>query len=1095
MRALLRNVFWVVWLALLLPSFAWAQTGTIEGTVSDGEDGGPLPGATVQVVGTNMGTATDPEGAFTLDGVETGRQQLRVSFVGYQMAERSLRVRDGETTTVSITLRPQRAEMDEVVVTAMGQKRTARAVATSVQQVSGADLAQVEDDNFLSSLQGRVAGATISSSSTMGGSTNINIRGISSISGNNQPLIVIDGIVIDNNTNRSAGRQGEGLGGIDFGNAAQSINPNEVQSISVLKGPSAAALYGSRGANGVIEITTKDGRGEDGIGVSFSSSVRGTRAYEFMDYQNSYGGGAPNPFQTVSGGFQIADSEDELVADFATDESWGPPLDGRQVRQWYSFDDVNNLEGDATAWEAHPDNVRNFLNTGTTFENNLALSKGAEDYSYRLSLVSQNTNGVMPNSSLDRYQFNLNAAADLTDRLTVTGVARYSYEQATGRTGTGYFCQVDGCTPGTNPFAQFNTFGQRQYDLGEDSFMRDYERPNGQQRGWNFLGVEGARNGTFNFTDNPYVARYENVPNDDTQRLFGKVDLAYEFTDAFSSSFMVTNDNYTERRGARVTEISVEDPARFREDVFEVQEINSELRLNYTQQINEDFELTSFAAGRVRWETFDYIQQQTSNGLSAPGVFNIENSVGRPAIVDSLAEKQVYSVYGSANVGYRDFVFLEATLRNDWSSSLPADNNSYLYPSISANIIFTELAIFENQDVLSFGKLRASWAQVGDDTRAYQLASTFPVNTPFAGQPLQEINRDSNNPALEPERKTGVEVGTDLRFLNERVNLSATVYRETTRDQIVRVDVSPTSGVNTALVNAGSIRNEGVETQLRVTPVLTQDLQWNVTVNWATNRNEVIELTDGVSSLTLGSAPFGPDIVARVGEPYGAMEGPALVRDANGDIVFDRQGNPQVTSDTRVIGNYLPDWTGGIGTTLNYKRLTVSALINGQQGGNVWSLSNLFGLFSGLTEETVANRQRETGVIPDGVVLPDGVSNENAGETEGIPFAEADGAPDRIAAPSFWKSFFGADDAFVYDATYWKLQEVALSYRIPQQWLGQVPVQRAQVTLTGSNLLTLYKEAPNIDPSVTLGAGNVQGIEAAQIPPRRTIGFRVNLQF
>jgi len=1077
---------------LAAPGTVLAQeTGTVAGTVVDSTTSETLPGVNVVVQGQNVGAATGSDGRFRIQNVPTGEQTILFTFVGYQDKTRTVQVQENSTSTIRVQLPSEAVGLQDVVVTALGVEREERAVATSVQEVGGADLAETDNENFINSLKGKVAGASIRSGNTMGGSSNIVLRGYSSLEGDNQPLIVVDGVVMNNRRGTDSGSQNQGFGGFDYGNAASSINPNNVESVSVLKGPSAAALYGSRGANGVIQITTKDGsRGEDELGVSFSSEVSFTDAYHFMDYQNQYGAGSSSAFRTLDGDFRIDESlkEDPYIPQYAVDESWGPALDGRPARHWYSWDDVNGLEGESTPWSPQPGAVEDFLETGLTYNNNLALSNSSEDYNYRLSLNTRNTEGVMPNSELNRYQVQFNGSADMSENLSATAVARYSSRNAKGRVGTGYGFEE-------NPFAAFNTFTQRQLDYGSDSYMRDYQRPNGQQRGWNYLGVTGAQNPTtFNFTDNPYVGRYENFQTDDRQRIFGKAQIDYEINEELSASYNVTTDHYTERRGDRLAELSTEDPPGYDEGLLEVQEIGSELRANYEIELTDNFDLSSFAAGKVRYETFEDNSASTSNGLSAPGVFTVENSVGRPNVTDYFEEKLVYSAYGSVNVGYNNLAYLEATLRNDWSSTLPEDDNSYIYPSVSGNFIFTQLEALQDQDIISFGKIRASWARVGSDTSPYQLGTTFPVNTPFQGQPLQQVQRSSNNPQLQPEITTGIEIGGNLEFFNDRASLNATWYRDVTRDQILQIDVSRASGFNSALVNAGEISNRGLEASLTVTPVLTEDFQWDVTTNFNKNVNKVEELAEGISTYTIaGATIFGPDIQAREGGEYGAMVGQALLRDQDGDVVYTEGGVPRTTSDTRTLGNFQPDWTGGISTTFSYKGLTLSALVDGQMGGDVYSVSNLFGPYSGLTQASVANNQRETGVIPDGVVLPEGTSPGNASEVDGIPFGEAVG---RIPAPTYWKNWFsGRMEGYMYDATYAKLQEVSVSYTLPQQWFSTTPLQRANVGLSGNNLMFLYREAPNIDPSVTLGAGNIQGIEAGQIPTQRTISFRVNLTF
>lgn len=1083
---------------LAVPATAFAQgTGTVAGTVLDSTTTETLPGVNVVIRDLNVGSATGPNGKFRITGVPSGEHTLVASFVGYSTKRIPVTVQAGGTINVKIRMAPQAVGLEDVVVTALGQERSERSVSTSIQQVDGGDLAEVDEGNFISSLEGRVSGVDIRTSSTMGGSSDIKIRGISSLTGNNQPLIVVDGVPIDNSTNQASQFQSQGFGGFDFGNAARNINPENIKSVSVLKGPSAAALYGSRGANGVIQITTKDGSGEEGIGVSYTTSARFSQPYELMDYQNEYGGGAEgNPFTTVQGNtFQLDGEGDQLVADMATDESWGPPLDGRQVRQWYSFDDVNGLLGQTTPWQAHPDNIENYLSgDGTEFSNSIALSQAATGYNYRLGLNWKNEASVFPNSGRDNYRFQFNGSTDLGEKITATATATYNYIETRGRVSTGYFCQNATCAPGTNPFAQFNTFGQRQWDLGPDSPMRDFRRPSGSSRGWNYLGVQGAQQDppVYNFTDNPYIHRFANVNSDDQQRIYGKAEVSYDFLPNLQATWKVTSDYRTEQRDFRVAKLA-QPQDRFRRGTIEAQEINTELKVDYNRDLTEAISLQSFLAGRIRWETFEFEQRETTQGLAAPGLFNIENSVGRPNLTQNFRQQQVNSLYGDVTLGYNDFVYLTGTLRNDWASTLPADDNSFIYPSVQTSFIFTDLGPFQEQEFLSYGKVRASWAKVGNSAPPYQLQPVFPVNTPFEGQPLQQVERSAPNPNLTREITTGFEVGVDLRFFQERLNLSATFYDESTKDQILQSDISPTSGFNAASINAGEITNTGVEASVTGTPVLTQDFQWDVTVNWATNENEVVELAEGINTFVIGGAPFGPDIVAREGEPYGQFLGTSFVRDKSGDIVYSQFGTPRSNSTPQILGGFQADWTGGVSSTLSYKGFTVSALVDGQMGGKVWSLSNAFGTFSGLIESTTEGTVRETGLIPGGVVLPN-TSNEDASTVEGTPYSEAVGTP--VNASTFWKTMFPAyGEAFLFDATHLKLREIAVSYRLPQQWLSQVPIQAATVSVTGRNLATLYKEVPNIDPSLTLSAGNIQGVEAGQIPPRRTYGFKINLQF
>lgn len=487
---------------LLCTGTALAQnTGTIEGQLTDQKSGEPLISANIFIQSINKGAATDADGNFTLNNIPYGMYDLRISYIGYKTETIRVTV-DQETVTVNEALAQDIATLDDVVVTALGVERQARSLGYSVQEVEGEELNTTQETNFVSTLTGKVAGANISNSNALGGSSRIVLRGAKSVTGNNEPLFVVDGVPLDNSNFSDAG-QATGGGGYDYGNAASVINPNDVKSVSVLKGPSAAALYGARAANGVIQITTKNGSANQGrIGVTLNSGTTMRQVYGLPDYQNQYGGGANAPFSVNNQG--------QFVADFATDESWGPRLDGRMVRQWYSFDNVNGLLDQTTPWVANPGNVEDFFDTGVSFNNNLSLANGGDNYSYRLSLSNITESGIYPESELDRNQVGFNGSLQLTEKLNTSVSVNYSNSEATGRPGTGYDNQ--------NVFLQFNHFGQRQLDLSEGNRLQDIFRPDGSQRAWNWNDPVA---GSIRFTDNPYWVRRQNFQNDDTQRLYG----------------------------------------------------------------------------------------------------------------------------------------------------------------------------------------------------------------------------------------------------------------------------------------------------------------------------------------------------------------------------------------------------------------------------------------------------------------------------------------------------------------------------------------------------------------------------------------------
>jgi TonB-linked SusC/RagA family outer membrane protein len=1066
---MLRTAFFTVFIFALLGAgnAAWAQDGNITGTVLDSETEETVPGANVVIDELQQGTATDAQGAFELSGIAPGDYTLTVSYLGYQSTSTSVTVEAGETTDVEIMITPSAVQLGDVVVTALGIERDERSLGYAVQEVSGEELAGTAETNFVSNLQGRIAGADISTSNSMGGSARIVLRGARSVSGNNQPLIVIDGTPLDNSSFTSAGQAGGG-GGYDYGNAAQMINPDNVESVSILKGPNAAALYGSRAANGVIEITTKSGESiADGvIGVDIRTSASTKQVYGLPDYQNTYGGGSWRPFSMNDQG--------QYIVDFGTDQSWGPRLDGRPVRQWYSYDDVNGLLGETTPWEANPNNVEDYFNTGTVFNTSVAFSQGGENFNYRASVKNVMEEGVYPNSSLDRSSVSFNGSLDLSEKLSTNLQATYTNTQGQGRPGTGY--------DGRNVFQQFNHFGQRQLDLGENSYMRDYERPDGSQRGWNWTGgEEGARAGDLIYFDNPYWTQFNNFQEDENDRIFGGVGLSYDVNDDLQLSTSARTDLYTDRRQERVAVGStIQD--QYREEIRQVREINARVQADYSTQLTDQFSLDAYAGSDYRYNSYDLSIGNTQGGLSLPGVYTLENSISRPAVTDFFEERKLIGAYGNVTFGYNDLVYVDGSLRNDWSSTLPEGENSYLYPSVKGSFIFSDLSTFDNVNFLSNGKVRLGWAQVGNDTDPYQLRPAYDLDVPFRGNPVQSVPGQLNNPNLKPEITTSVEAGLELGLFEDRLALDLAVYRDVSRDQILGVEVSRASGYQSLLVNAGEIENQGVELALNGTPIVNDDMRWDITVNWATNSNEVIELDEslGLESYTIGGTPFGPDVVARVGEPYGTLFGVGYQYDDEGNIILNSSGIPE-TSAPKSLGSYTPDWTAGLQTSFSYKSIDVSASLNGQKGGNIYSVTNMFGMYSGLVEETVEGDVREVGFVPDGVYEND------AGE-----LVEWTGRVDPNAFSI--SGFFGNNEANTFDATHIKLQSVSVRYTLPEMWFNRTPIRTLSVAVQGTNLATLYKKTPHFDPATALSATNLQGVEAGQIPPQRTYGISLNMQ-
>jgi len=1046
---------------------AFAQ-GTVTGTVVDATNSETLPGVNVVVEDLGVGGATDSEGQFRITDVPAGSYTLSATYVGYQESTRSIEVQDGETTTVRIQLQRSAVELQDVVVTALGIEREERSLGYAVEQVSGADLEQAGETNFLSTLTGKSAGTTVSTSSQMGGSANINIRGASSIAGDNQPLVVVDGVPLDNSTFNSSG-QASGSGGYDYGNAASMINPSNVKSVSVLKGASASALYGSRASNGVILVTTKDGGERDeGIGVSFETGVTVGQLYNYPNYQNKYGGGSSSNFQMIDG---------QLRADYGTDQSWGPRLDGRMVREWFSFDDVNGKEGELTPWDAHPNNVQNFFRNSLTSNTNLGFSQAGEGYNYRLTLNDKRQQGSSPKSNLERQTFGFNGQLDMSEKLSASANARFVNEDVRGRPGSGY-------SNANGPWLQFNHFGQRQVDLSEDAPMRDIQRPDGSQRSWNWANSTSAPgSGSIIYANNPFWLREKNFQEDDTQRIFGDISISYDILSDLTASVFGRTDYYNQRRQDRVAVGSVGRTrfsgsiAGYEETIREVQETNVGGDLQYDGDLTESFSLSGTLGGKYRYNSLSSNLGRTNGGLISPEVYTVDNSPSRPTVNDYFQQSALAAVYGKATLGYQEMVYLGLTARNDWSSTLPADNNSYFYPSANLSFVFTELSALKDSDLLSFGKIRLNWSQVGRTTDPYQLSFSFPAGTPYNGKALKSLTNVLPNSELQRELTTEIEVGTKLQFFQNRLGLDATYYQKETTDLIQEVSTSSASGYSARSLNAGTISNKGVELGLDITPIVsTEDFSWDMRLNWSRNVNKVESLAEGIENLPVASdntPPFGPEIVAREGEELGTFWGSDFATNDSGErIATPGSFFTYRATGNKVLGSYRPDWTGSASTTFSYSNFSLRVLADGQKGGKIWSLSNLFGLYSGIFQETVQNNMREVGVVPDG-----------AGSAE-------------ISPKSMYQGLFGNHRAHLYDASYIKLREASLSYRLPQEWLADTPLRQFNVSVVGRNLATLLKYTPNFDPTaVTRDSGNLQGIEAGQMPPKRTLGIRLRANF
>jgi TonB-linked SusC/RagA family outer membrane protein len=1048
-------------MSLILIGSAWAQR-TITGTVIDAVQGS-LPGATVQVKGTNTGTTTDLEGKYSIT-VPEGSDVLVFRFVGYSSKEETI----GNRTTIDVTL-AEDSQLETVVVTALGVSREKQSLGYSTQEIKGDDLVQAREMNVVNSLNGKVAGVQITGSSAMGSSSRIVIRGNNSITGENQPLFVVDGVPMDNSNFTTAG-QAAGGGGIDYGNAAQDINPNDIESMNVLKGAAASALYGSRGQNGVILITTKKGTKRNGIGVTFSTGVQFQDVYVLPDYQNRYGAAVLRDLD----GNPATDANGNTLLNYGLDGSWGAPLDGSiTARHWDSFnpEDTENF-GKGRPLVASPDNVKDFFERGSMFSNSLALSGGNESATFRLSYTNVDQKGTFPGSELKRNTLSFNGSSKLSDKLSANVGFNYVNQQGKGRPQTGY---------GVGIMSMFNQWYQRQLDT--DRLRNNYIGGDGSQITWN---RKSANDASPNYFDNPFWTVYENYSEDQRDRIYGNASLTYKVLPWLSATGRAMVDTYTDRREERQAIGSVEIPY-YQEDIRTVTDNNYDFILNANHNLTESLTLVALLGANTRTRYYNRNFAGTQDGLNVPNYFNVGNSAGTPQVIDASSTKIVNSIFGSASFGYESTFYLDITGRNDWSSTLPAGNNSYFYPSITGSFIFSEKL---QADWLSFGKLRAGYAQVGNDTDPYRIATTYEVRQNFGSDGNMTVPNSRNNPNLRPEKTTSWEVGTEVSLFKNRVALDLTYYKATTEDQIFGVPVSPTTGYTNTIVNAGSVSNQGIEAMLRLKVLrLSSGFTWDATVNWARNRNKVVKLAEGVTTLRLGSL-FSVFLEAREGESYGVFVGPTIAKHTDGRYIVGTNGRYVLEPTSGVGPSIMADWTGGINNSFGYKNFMLSVLVDGQMGGSVFSATNMFGHYSGTLKETAEGTMREDGVVIDAVV-------QTGRNEDGYPISDGTQNATAINAQTWGVDYFsrGRASLNVFDASYVKLREIQFGYTFPKTFISKTPFQRASLSFVARNVAILFRNAPHIDPQDGVSASNVQGFEGGQLPGERSWGFNLSLSF
>lgn len=1021
-----------VFFLLLSTAQLYAQQ-TIKGTVKD--ESGPLPGVTVMVKGQQQSVQTSPNGVYEIKAKKG--EILVFTYIGYTRKE----VAVGDNPIMNVTLAPETNALNEVVVSALGIKRESKALGYSTTRVEGDKFTQSRDVNLGNALTGKVAGVSVSNNATgASGSSRVVIRGNASMTGNNQPLYVIDGVPFDNTNQGSAGQ----YGGLDLGDGLSNINPDDIADIQVLKGAAASALYGYRGGNGAILITTKSGKAGEVLSVELNNNFTLNNIIDFRDFQNEYGQGTQGVKPTSA-----TSALNSAVS------SWGPRFDGSEAV---------NLLGNTYTYSPGPDNWKNFYRNGINNQTSVAIAGSSEKVRYRVGLSNLYNNPNIPNSNMKQQGINTNTSYKITDKLELTITANYIFEQVKNRALL--------ANNSTNINASTLYLGNG-YDI---RWLNPYRNADGNE----------LLPGTNLYFNNPYFLAYEHQNNTDRNRLTGAATLKYDILDWLSIQGQVSRDGYVfQFRKVTPTGTAYANGGELTEYERNFRELNANFLITANKKIGENFSINASLGGNHQ----DNINRAygllggAAGPFIVPYVYNINNiNAPNTKYVPEYERFRVNSFYGTADFGYKDFLFLNFTGRNDWFSTLNPSNNSYFYPSVSTSFVFSEA--FDLPEAISFAKFRASYAESSNGTTPYQNLLNFSLRTyDKDGVPLGYVkNENVPNTNLRPVQIREYEAGLNMQFFNNRLSFDAAVYQKDTKDDIAIISTSTASGYNAAIQNIGEVRNRGIEGLISGTPVQNDNFTWNTSLNLAFNDSEIKYLGEGVNALTIqgSEAAYGSGVVVSnvVGMRYGQIMGFAYRRDDQGNIIYGSDGNPLRTDGVVPLGSGVYKTTGGFSNQFKYKNFSLSALFDFKFGAKLYSATNLLLYNAGLHKETLNGR--EGGVI-------------GAGVTE-------DGSPNTVAVPAqnYYQNLAinnNIAEEFVYDASFIKLRELSLGYTLPSSFLQKMPFKAATISLVTRNLATLLKHTPNIDPESAYNNSNAQGLEATSNPPVRSFGFNLNVKF
>jgi TonB-linked SusC/RagA family outer membrane protein len=1067
----------IVLFVVLLAQLTFAQERAVTGVVSDNA-GIPIPGVSVLVKGTNSGTQTDFDGKYAIKAAPS--QILIFTYIG--MKTQSLAA---TSSVLNIKMVGTAVELEGVVVTALGIKREKKSLGYATQELKSEELKSgTSSGNFLNELSGKVAGVNITRNTNFGGSTSAISRGIKSIGQSNEMLIVIDGMPINNSNTSINGLTSQSTGGqgYDYGNNGMDINPDDIESVNVLKGAAASALYGYLAGNGVLMITTKKGKSKKGLGITVSSEIVSGSIDKstFVKYQKEYGAGYGGSY----------DSKNNVY--FGDDASAGDAFDPTlNLFQWdaYSSYPGNANFGKTTPWVAAKNDPTSFFNNSLSLVNSVSFEDANEKSNVVFNYSNTKQTGILPNSDLNKNNFSLKLNHQFTDKLSISSFANFSNQATTGRNMTGY---------GDNFVTGFRQWWQINVDIKQ--LEEAYNNSGGQNITWNRT---SATDGSPAYWNNPYFERYKNYQNDSRNRFVGYANLTYKINDWLSATGKISTDTYSEIREERVAVGSVaktfginrlDETSGYQRYNGDFSEQNYDLILTFKKDFGKDFNLTALAGGTARRNVFNSITASTQGGLIVPELYALDNSLSTSPYAFERANKSgVNSYYGSASLGYKDYLFLDATSRRDAFSNLPVGDNYLFSNSVSGSWVFSSNI---KTNWLSFGKLRGGYSESPLGTPGLALVDTYSKSDAFNGQQQYSVNSTKNNPNLQPIKTQTYEVGLEMQMFKRRLGFDVSLYKNINDGEAVSVPYSTSTGNSSRFLNAATIENKGIEIQFNATPIRTTDFAWDINLNWSKNENLVTRLADGVSNLQVSSFPGGVTLNAVVGQPFGVLKGTDYTYAADGQRIVSATTGRYIinTSTNNRLGNVNPDWVGGIRNKFTYKTLSFSFLIDIKHGGDVFSTDQWYGVGTGLGVQTAGNNDlgnpiRNSVADGGGVIFPGVYADGTQNTTRTAYF--------RPEAGAITNSYSGgARKDYVYDAGFIKLREVNITYNFPTSLVSKLKLTGMKVSLIGSNLWIIQKNLPDADPESGLGsnAGSL-GLSIGSLPTTRNIGCNLTIKF